>query len=213
MSIDGVSGPKGPKGPKRAQPTEAAQPVSRLNRPLAPEGIEGAEGAAPVQAADQIVLDAGNNRMWMAHHFQTKRAGQIVAPGGAAGVGYSPGATLAAQFACPERRVIGVTGDGGMMMHLYAMEMAKQYRLPVTYVVMNNGCLGNVMDAQAMDRRIASQYERANFARIAQGVGIEGIRVEDPGEIRDALSRALSQDEPVLVDVAIADYPHLRMRT
>lgn len=58
MSIDGVSGPKGPKGPKRAQPTEAAQPVSRLNRPLAPEGIEGAEGAAPVQAADQIVLDA-----------------------------------------------------------------------------------------------------------------------------------------------------------
>lgn len=161
---------------------------------------------------DQIVLDAGNNRMWMAHHFKTKKAGQIVAAGGAAGVGYAPAATLAAQITSPGRRVVGVCGDGGMMMHLYVMEMAKEYKLPVTYVVLNNACLGNVMDFQAPDRRIASKYDRPNFARIAQGFGIEGIRVEDPADIRDAIAEALALNEPVVVDIAIADYPHLKMR-
>jgi len=180
--------------------------------PIAPERVV-RELNDLVGADDQVVLDAGNNRMWMAHHFKTKKAGQIVAAGGAAGVGYGPAATLGAQMVLPGRRVVGVIGDGGMMMHLYTMEMAREYGLPVTLVVLNNACLGNVMDSQAPDRRIATSYDSPNFARIAEGIGIEGIRVEDPAEIRDALTRGLESDQPVLVDVAIADYPHFKMRT
>jgi acetolactate synthase-1/2/3 large subunit len=197
---------------KKAEASFFSDPAFVSNEiPIAPERVV-SELNHLVGDDDQIVLDAGNNRMWMAHHFKSKKAGQIIAAGGAAGVGYGPGAALGAQLVLRGKRVICVCGDGGMMMHLYVMEMAKQYNLPVTYVVMNNACLGNVMDFQAPERQIASKYPRANFAKIAQGFGIEGIRVEDPADLRPAISKALGLDEPVVVDVATADYPHFKMR-
>ncbi|RJQ78970.1 MAG: thiamine pyrophosphate-binding protein [Desulfobacteraceae bacterium] len=179
--------------------------------PIAPERVVHALNAA-VQPDDIVVLDAGNNRMWMAHHFVSKKAGQVVAAGGAAGVGYGVGACLAAQLVEPNRRVVCVCGDGGMMMHLYVLEMAKEYRLPVTFVVMNNACLGNVMDYQAQDKRIASQYSRTDFAKIARGFDVRGYGVTRPEEISPALEEALALNEPAVVDIDIADYAHFKLR-
>ena len=178
--------------------------------PIAPERVV-RELNDLIGEDDRIVLDAGNNRMWMAHHFKTKSAGQIIAAGGAAGVGYGLGATLAAQLVSPEKRVVGVCGDGGMMMHLYVMEMAKEFKLPVTYVVMNNACLGNVMDYKAPGRQIATKYTRVDFARIARGFGIMGVRVDDPSDIRKALHDAFELDEPAVVDISITDYAHFKL--
>jgi len=179
--------------------------------PIAPERLVKELNDA-VGEDDIVVLDAGNNRMWMAHHFKTKKPGQIIAAGGAAGVGYGPGASLAAQMLRPDNRVVCICGDGGMMMHLYVLEMANEYDLPVSFVVMNNACLGNVMDYQAEDRRIVSQYPRPNFAKIARGFDVAGIRVERPDEIKPALEGALEANAPIVVDVATDDYPHFRMR-
>ncbi|MBW2091086.1 MAG: thiamine pyrophosphate-binding protein, partial [Deltaproteobacteria bacterium] len=143
--------------------------------------------------------------------FQTKGAGQLIAAGGAAGVGYGPPATLSAQILNPAKRVVGVCGDGGLMMHLYTLEMAMEYELPVTLVVMNNACLGNVMDFQKPERRIATVFPRAKFYEIARGFGMEGILVEKPEELKPAFEKALNTNKPVLVDVVIDDCAHFRM--
>ncbi|MCD6571086.1 MAG: thiamine pyrophosphate-binding protein [Deltaproteobacteria bacterium] len=164
-----------------------------------------------VSADDLIVLDAGNNRVWFAHHFQSKSSGQIIAPGGAAGVGYGIAASLAAQIIQPDRKIISVCGDGGMMMHLYCLEMAKQYELPVTYVILNNSCLGNVRDFQAPDRRIATEYASTNFATIAQAVGCKGIRIEKPGDFKPVFKEALGSDVPTVIDVVVSDEPHFKV--
>lgn len=179
--------------------------------PIAPERVVKALNDT-VKPDDIVVLDSGNNRMWMAHHFTSKKAGQVVAAGGAAGVGYGVAACLAAQLVHPNRRVVCVCGDGGMMMHLYVLEMAKEYRLPVTFVIMNNACLGNVMDYQAQDKRIASQYARPDFSKIARGFDVQGFSVTQPEEILPALNRAMALDEPAVVDIAIDDYPHFKLR-
>ncbi|MBW1709232.1 MAG: thiamine pyrophosphate-binding protein [Deltaproteobacteria bacterium] len=178
--------------------------------PIAPERVV-KELNDQIGPDDIIVLDAGNNRMWMAHHFQTKGVGQIIAAGGAAGVGYGPPATLSAQMLNPEKRVIGICGDGGLMMHLYTLEMAVEYELPMTLVVMNNACLGNVMDFQKDDRRIATTYPRAKFYEIARGFGVESILVEKPEELKGAFEKALNTNKPVLIDVVIDDCAHFRM--
>lgn len=161
-----------------------------------------------IDADDLIVLDGGNNRMWFAHHFQSKRCGQIIAPGGAAGVGYAPPASIAAKILNPGRRVVGISGDGGMMMHLYSLEMAKQYELAITYVIMNNACLGNVMDYQAPERRIMTQYPQPDFAEIAHGIGCKGIKVEKPDEIKPALKEAFKNNAATVVDITVQDCPH-----
>lgn len=180
--------------------------------PIVPERVVN-ELNQVISEDDIVVLDAGNNRMWMAHYFKSQKAGQVIAGGGAAAVGYGLGATLGAQFASPGKNVIGVCGDGGMMMHCYVFEMAREFKLPVTYVVMNNACLGNVMDAQAGEiARSTTSYERADFAKIARGFGIEGVTVEKAEDLRPALEKAIATDGPVVVDVVIDDYPHLKLR-
>lgn len=159
-----------------------------------------------------LVLDAGNNRMWCSRHFKSKSAGQVVAPGGAAGVGWGPPAALAAQLVLKDRRVVCVTGDGGMRMHQYAMEMANEHELPITCVVFNNSCLGNVMDFQAKDRRMAVEFPETDFAAVARDMGCKGLRIEKPDELKPALKAAIDSDRPALLDVVTSQESHFKLR-
>lgn len=180
--------------------------------PIAPERVVKAVNDA-VGEDDLLVLDGGNNRMWFAHHFRCLAPGQIVAGGGVAAVGYGPPASLGAQLTCPDRRVVCVCGDGGLMMHPYTLEMARELALPVTFVVMNNACLGNVRDFQPPDRRIATEYARPDFRRIAEGFGVGACRVEAPAELDGRLNEALASDSPRLVEVIVDDAAHFRLMT
>jgi acetolactate synthase-1/2/3 large subunit len=157
---------------------------------------------------DLVVLDCGNNRMFMSNLFQSKSAGQVLGAGGAAGVGWGVPAALAAQMLRPDKRVVGVCGDGGMMMMLYTLEMAKQYEVPVNYLVVNNACLQNVLDYQAPGRAIATEYPQVDFAAIARSMGCVGIKVEHPSELEPALEDATKSERPAVVDVSAAKRPH-----
>jgi acetolactate synthase-1/2/3 large subunit len=161
-----------------------------------------------IKPDDLVVLDCGNNRMFMSNLFQSKSAGQVLGAGGAAGVGWGVPAALAAQMIRPDKRVVGVCGDGGMMMMLYALEMAKQYEVPVNYVVVNNACLQNVLDYQAPGRAIATEYPQVDFAAIARSMGCVGIKVEHPSELEPALEDATKSERPAVVDVSAAKRPH-----
>ena len=82
-----------------------------------------------------VSLDAGNNRVWMCHYFKTKSPKSFFAPGGLAGMGWAMPAALALKLVYPDRQVVGVTGDGGFMMSIHAIQTAVQHKLPVVYVV------------------------------------------------------------------------------
>lgn len=180
--------------------------------PIAPERVVKAVNDT-VGPEDLLVLDGGNNRMWFAHHFRCQAPGQVLAGGGAAAVGYGPPAALGAQITCPDRRVLCACGDGGMMMHLYALEMARDLGLPVTFVVLNNACLGNIQDYQPPDRRIATGYGRPDFRKIAEGFGVHAARVERPGDLDGCLREALETEGPALVDVVVDAAAHFRLMT
>jgi len=157
---------------------------------------------------DLMVMDGGNNKIWMAKHFKTKKAGQTIVPGGVTPIGWSVTAALAAQMAHKSGRVVSVCGDGGMMLQIYGLEMARDYNLPVTYVVMNNSVLGNVMDFQPDDRRLATEYDQPRIAEIAKGVGIQSFKVEKAEDLKGALNEAISSDGPALVDATTSQQKH-----
>jgi acetolactate synthase-1/2/3 large subunit len=180
--------------------------------PVEPERIIDAVQRV-VRPDDLVVLDAGNNRMFFAKLFRSLKAGQIVAPGGAAGMGWGVPASLAAALVHPDRRIVSVCGDGSMMMVLYALEMANQLELPITYVVVNNACLGNVMDFQRPERKSASQYPEADFAAIAESMGCRGMKVEKPANLESALKEAIESERPAVVDVSTNPKPHFVLMT
>lgn len=177
--------------------------------PIAPERVV-KDLNDSVGENDLIVLDGGNNRVWMGKYFQTKKAGQLIAPGGVTPIGWSVTAGLAAQMHKKDGKVISVLGDGGMMLQLYGLEMARDYNLPITYIVLNNSCLGNVMDYQPDHRRLATEYNEPHLSEIARAVGIEGYKVKNAEDVKGAIQEALHSNKPSLVDIATSRQKHFK---
>jgi len=146
-----------------------------------------------------ITCDAGENRLFMVHYFQTKAAGTMLMPGIGA-MGYAVPAALAASLVFPDRQVIAVTGDGGFSMAINGLMTARDENIPIVVVILNNSALGWVKHGQG-NRPIASSFAEMNFAEIAMAMGCNGIRVEKPDELADALKQALASDKPTVVDV------------
>ena len=155
-----------------------------------------------------IALDAGNNRVWISHFYQSQREKTFFCPGGTAGMGWSMPAALALKLVHPHRPVVGVTGDGGFMMSAHAISTALQYGLPVVYVVMNDSALGMVRQHQG-DRIIASEFIETDHGAIARAMGAYGVRVRDPRDLPDALQEAIASERPAVVDVVIDRGPHI----
>ena len=166
-----------------------------------------------IREEDLLVLDAGNNRIWFCKMFKSKKAGQVISPGGAAGMAWGPSASVAAQLLNTEGKVVSTVGDGGIMMSLYNFETVKQYNIPLMYVVFNNQSLGNVRDFFSRKGRPLAEYPGTNFAEIANSMGVEGIRVEELDDLRPTLEKGFKSDKPIVVDIVTSRASHLRVRT
>ena len=160
-----------------------------------------------VDPSTMFTLDAGNNRVWMCHLYQSQQPNTFFCPGGLAGMGWSLPAALAIKLANPNRPVIGVTGDGGFMMSVHAINTALQYDLPVVYVVLNDSALGMVRHHQS-DRLIASEFIEVDHGQIARGMGAYGVQVTDSRDLPDAIREAVASGKPAVVDVVIDRGPN-----
>jgi acetolactate synthase-1/2/3 large subunit len=182
------------------------------NEPIEPERVV-KEINDLFRERDLLVLDAGNNRVWFTKLFKSNKAGQVIAPGGAAGMGYSAGASICAAMLHKDGKVIQIIGDGSLLMTLGAIDMAREHNLPLVYVVLNNSSLGNVRDFLSRKGRPLMDKPETNFAEIAKAMGIQGIRVERVNEIKPAFEKALISDGPILLDVIVSKASHLRVRS
>ena len=155
-----------------------------------------------------IACDAGENRLFMTHFFQTKSAGSLVMPGIGA-MGYAIPAALAAKLVYPDRQVLAVTGDGGFGMAMNGLMTARDESIPIVVVVLNNSALGWVKHGQG-ERAIGSTFADMNFAEVARAMGCNGIRVEEPGKLPGALAEALAANVATVVDVVTSMKPSFR---
>jgi acetolactate synthase-1/2/3 large subunit len=153
-----------------------------------------------VDATALITLDAGDNRLWMAHFYKSKSAGTMFCPGGVAGMGWGPPAALAVKLLNPDTPVLSVSGDGGFAMVTHVLSTAVQYKLPVVFLVMNNSCLGMVRDGQR-GKNIASEFIDTDFAAIARAYKCNGVRIDKPTELAPAIRKALKDRVPTVIDV------------
>jgi acetolactate synthase-1/2/3 large subunit len=154
-----------------------------------------------------LTLDAGNNRVWMCHYYQTQEANTMFAPGGTAGMGWALPAALGLKLVRPERPVVAVTGDGGFVMTAHALSTAVQYEIPVVCIVMNDAALGMVRHHQK-ERLIASEFEGTDHVLLARSFGAHGVQVKDSRELPDAIREAQASGHPTVIDVLIDRGPN-----
>ena len=151
-----------------------------------------------------ITSDVGQHQMWAAQFYHFKRPRQWLNSGGLGTMGYGLPAALGAQMAYPDAAVACVTGEGSIQMNIQELSTAKQYRLPVKVVNLNNGYLGMVRQWQELfyESRYAESYVDAlpDFVALAESYGHVGLRTDKPGDVEGLLREAMTTDRLVFMD-------------
>ncbi len=158
--------------------------------------------------ADTILAcDVGQHQMWVAQHCRFEHPRNHLTSGALGTMGFGLPAAMGAQFACPERPVVLVSGDGSFMMNVQELATIARTRLPVKIVLLDNHALGMVRQWQELffNQRFSEidLSDNPDFAALAQVFGIPSRRIVARSEIDEALSDLLAQPGPALLHVAI----------
>lgn len=186
-----------PRYTSNETPVNMARMIGELNR------------AMPADAV--LVADGGFAAHWGGLLFDTKRAGRHFVPDrGFASIGYGVPGAIGAQLAAGQRRVVSITGDGGFNMMIGELETARRTGTPFVLMVVNNAASGYV---KALQHAMYGSYQSSelvemNYARIAHDFGCLGIKVEEPGQLAQAIGHGLANtDGPTVIDVNVTRDP------
>ncbi|WP_371643261.1 pyruvate dehydrogenase [Streptomyces mirabilis] len=157
------------------------------------------------EAADDAVftVDTGMCCVWAARYLTPNGRRRILGSFVHGSMANALPQAIGAQFLDRGRQVVSLSGDGGFSMLMGDFLTLVQYGLPVKVVVFNNSSLGMV-DLEMMVDGLppyGTGYPHTDYAAIATAAGARGIRVDKPGDVRDALREAFAHDGPALVDV------------
>jgi thiamine pyrophosphate-dependent acetolactate synthase large subunit-like protein len=124
-------------------------------------------------------------------------------PTGGGTLGYGLPAGIGAKIAHPDRPVVVIHGDGGLMFSLAELATAARLRLPLAIVVVDNGGFGEIRNEMADrdDPVHAVALGRPDLVAVARGLGCDADHVDDPAGIGRRIEAALAADRPTLLHV------------
>jgi pyruvate dehydrogenase (quinone) len=159
-------------------------------------------------AAEDAVFtaDVGTPTIWAARYLGMNGRRRLIGSWVHGSMANAMAHAIGVQAAEPGRQVISMSGDGGFAMLMGDLITLTQMKLPVKIVIFNNGVLGFV----ALEMKAAGYLESGvslqnpDFAAMARAMGIHAVRVEDPGEVPNALRDVLAHDGPAVLDAVTA---------
>ena len=171
-----------------------------------------------------IVTDVGQQQMWSAQFFRHNIPRHFLTSGGMGTMGFGIPAAIGAAFARPDHKTVAVCGDGGAQMTFEEVVVAVEHKLPVTFVVINNACLGMVRQWQelfygkrysgsilSVKGRLANErleqdlkYDYLpDLKKLAEAHGAETYRVIDPAKLDPTISKAINSKRTTFVEVIV----------
>ena len=173
-----------------------------------PRSVEVLRAVREVLPDDTIVTaDAGGFRLWTLVSFAAAGPMSYVNPGSWATMGTGVPSAIGAKLANPDRDVVALTGDGGLMMCLHELHTLATAALDVTVVVLHNDDYAIISEEAARsydlpDRAYGWADTGLDLTAIATGMGVSATRVDDPAAIGDAVEAARVREGPALVEIA-----------
>ena len=155
-----------------------------------------------------VFFDTGNHICWGIHYLSFDRP-NFISAFGMLTMGYATAAAIGGKLAAPDRPVIAMVGDGCFQMNGMEIATAVNYDIPVVWIVHNNAKLGLVHELQKFslgEKTVSTTFKQVKFAKIAEGLGAQGFRIEKPGELSKILPQALESRKPTVIDCIIDPY-------
>jgi len=161
--------------------------------------------ASDTHSRPRVAVDAGAHMFSATAFWDCAEPHDLLISNGLATMGFALPAAIGAALAEPARKVVAFTGDGGLAMCLGELLTAKQESCPVVTVVFNDGSI-SLIDIKQQARGLPPEgvrWERPDFARVAEGLGLRAWRARTESEYREAIGAALAAQGPTLVDVHV----------
>ena len=190
-------------------------------KPIRPEFL--AATLSEVAADDAMFfVDTGTACIWMARHVNVGGNRRLFGSFSWASMANAAPNAFGAQLAFPGRQTIAMCGDGGFtMMGLGDLLTQVERKTPVVQIILNNGSLDfvNIEQQEAGMIPFGVEFKNPDFAKVAEAMGAKGIRIENPGDVREGLAAALAHKSgPVVVDAVVDPFAlslpsHVPIRT
>ncbi len=183
----------------RFGPEEQLQPQGKL--------MDALRSAIP----DDGIFVGGMNQMGYYsrnyYHSQSPRGYQTSSHHGTLGSVFPVGVGL--KIGRPDRAVVVVSGDGGILYNLQELATAVQYGVNVITIVFNDNAYGNVRRAQMEEfngRVIGTELHNPDFVKLAEAYGARAVLAEDAGQLEAAVHEAVTADAPTLIEVPVGPW-------
>jgi len=142
-----------------------------------------------------VVTDVGQHQMWEAQYYHHEQPRTLITSGGLGTMGFALPAAIGAKFACPEKEVWVIAGDGGFQMTSPELSTIAQEGIKINIAIINNGYLGMVRQWQEFfyERNYESTpLVSPDFVKLADAHGIAGRTVHSRSEVEGAVNEARS---------------------
>ena len=153
-----------------------------------------------------VVTDVGQHQMWEAQYYKHEHPRTLITSGGLGTMGFALPAAVGAKFACPEKEVWAVVGDGGFQMTQAELSTIAQEQVKVNIAIINNGYLGMVRQWQEFfyERRYAATpLINPDFVKLAEAHGLNGIAVTERAGVVPGVEAAREQAGAVVLDFKV----------
>ena len=154
-----------------------------------------------------ITTEVGQHQMWAAQFYKYKNPRTLITSGGLGTMGYGLGASIGTKYACPDKKVINIAGDGCFRMNMNEIATAARYNVPIIQVVINNHVLGMVRQWQTLfyGQRYSATVlnDSVDFVKLAEAMGATAYKVESKEDFEAAFAKALEANGPVVLDCHI----------
>ena len=130
---------------------------------------------------------------------------------GSGGIGFAMPGAVGVQLALPDRPVVAVVGDGSAMYSIQALWTAANAKLPITYVIADNGGYRIIKERlksfHGVERYTGMEFKDPpiDFTGLACAMGVPAMRITDPDDVGPAIAESTRRDGPTLLDVVVDD--------
>jgi acetolactate synthase-1/2/3 large subunit len=179
----------------------------------------GKEGISAIQAVATardllpeetiFVSDTGTNKMIAGQVWKAFSPLTYLVSNGLSTMGYSLPAAIAAKLVFPERPVLAVMGDGGLLMEMG--EMATAARLGIGIVVMV--FVDNALDAIRRTQKnrgfpvIGTEFKTPSLVDVARAMGWQAASISTEKALRTLFEARVEASSPFLIEVQLGDPP------
>ena len=156
---------------------------------------------------DILLSGVGAHKMWIARYYHCHAPNTCLIPNGFCSMGMPLPGAIAAHIVYPERKVVGIAGDGDFMMNVQEMETAHRLNSDITMLVWEDKAYGLIAWKQHshFGRHTDLSFTNPDWLKLAESFGWHGQYVSNAADLKGALTEAVNHRGPSLVVVPI-DY-------